>query len=152
METQPGVRRTSATRRRFHPWIIKSFHTCTAPTHRGRKRWPSGSIRSCTVWKPQPGFHKTSETRGRWFPFSGHEFLRTSTSPTKPGTKTVVRRVDTALHGVEAPTWGSWSQHHSGIRCDPWIRNHSAVDAEGTCVHHYQLMYVHTELWLHYIW
>ena len=31
----------------------ESFHTCTTPTNRGRKRWSPGLIQPRTVWKPQ---------------------------------------------------------------------------------------------------
>ena len=42
----------------------KSFHTSTKVTNRGRKRWSPGSIPPRTVWKPQPGVRRPSDTLG----------------------------------------------------------------------------------------
>ena len=42
----------------------KSFHTSTAPTNQGRKRWSHGSIPLRTVWKPQPGGCRASTNGG----------------------------------------------------------------------------------------
>ena len=53
-----------------------------------------------------------------------------------PTTKMVVPRVDTAPDGVETPTWGSWSQRHPGrIISHPRIRNtsiHVQLQQRGT--------------------
>ena len=63
-----------------------------------------------TVWKPQPHgpvadwlgiVQKASAPRGGYFPIPGLEVLQYLYNSDNLGTKTVIPRVETALHGAE---------------------------------------------------
>ena len=112
----------------FPSLVQKSFHISTTPTIRGRKRRSLGTTPPRKVWKPQSnwvvadwlgrmpaGGEGCPSGQGRGWAAHGEvkvpspdkKFFHISTNSNKPGTKTVIPRVDTAPHGVETPTQGT---------------------------------------------
>ena len=93
-------------RTRCNPRIINhSIHLQLQ--HTGDEHCPPGqSIPPRTVWKPQPGVRRASAQRhpGGIWSHPRSEILTYIYNSNKPGTRTVVLRVDTTPHGVEILT------------------------------------------------
>ena len=104
--------------------ISKKYTSYCLPTYWGQSWLSPGLIPPRTVWKHQPEIRRASSTRR----IRSHPQIRVPYIhyPNKPRTKIVVSRADVALHGVENPTWGSWTQRRPGrIGFHPPIRNPS---------------------------